>query len=81
LILFNAPTESPKQVIATAKWCFREVACPMGSAPSQARRCTGAGTWAGGWTPGDHETMFKEGNIEIFGQLLQEVLEKEVLNE
>ena len=60
---------------------FSEVACPMGSAPSQARRCTGAGTWAGGWTPGEHETMFKEGNIEIFGQLLQEVLEKEVLNE
>ena len=25
--------------------------------------------------------MFKERNIEIFGQLLQEVLEKEVLNE
>jgi thioesterase domain-containing protein len=28
------------------------------------------------WTPGNHETMFTEGNVEEFGQLLQEVLEK-----
>jgi len=32
------------------------------------------------WTPGDHETMFKEGNVEMFGRLLQGVLEKDVLN-
>ena len=30
------------------------------------------------WTPGDHETMFKEGNVEKFGQLLKEVLDGEV---
>lgn len=27
------------------------------------------------WTPGDHETMFGQGNVEIFGQRLQEALE------
>ena len=63
-----------------AGWCFREVACPIGSALSQAQK-TGAGTWAGGWTPGDHETMFKEGNNEVSGQLLQEVQEKGVFSE
>ena len=31
--------------------------------------------------PGDHETIFKEGNNEIPGHLLQEVQEKGVLSE
>jgi amino acid adenylation domain-containing protein len=26
-------------------------------------------------TPGDHETMFRQGNVEVFGQRLQEILE------
>jgi thioesterase domain-containing protein len=27
------------------------------------------------WTPGNHETMFLEGNVEKFGQLVQEVMD------
>jgi amino acid adenylation domain-containing protein len=29
------------------------------------------------WTPGDHETMFIEPNVGVFGQQLEEVLEKQ----
>jgi amino acid adenylation domain-containing protein len=28
------------------------------------------------WTPGNHETMFLDGNVEKFGQLVQEVMDK-----
>lgn len=28
------------------------------------------------WTPGNHETMFLEGNVEKFGQLVQEIMDK-----
>ncbi len=27
------------------------------------------------WTPGNHETMFLEGIVEKFGQLVQEVMD------
>jgi thioesterase domain-containing protein len=30
------------------------------------------------WTPGDHETMFIEGNVEKFGQLVEEAMEGKI---